>query len=267
MAVIVLTSAKGAPGVTTTALALTLAWPRPVLLLEADVSGSSSILAGYYQGQTPHDKGLIDLALAHRRGTLTDGLHTASIELPGGQARLIPGLTGPSQAATMQPVWEPIAVVLSALERTGTDVIVDAGRLGTTGGPTPLLYAADVTLLTTRTTLPAVAATRAWAQPLREDLTRHGPGADALGLLLVGEGQPYNAREIQTFTGTPVISAIGWDPVHAEVFSRGATARKLDTSTLVRSVRAAASTIQSLIASRRDRLNPGSLVGIDGTHA
>lgn len=45
MAVITVTSANGAPGVTTTALALALAWPRPCLLVEADVAGGSSILA------------------------------------------------------------------------------------------------------------------------------------------------------------------------------------------------------------------------------
>ena len=43
MAVVAFTSAKGRPGVTVAALAATLRWPRPVLLVEADVAGGSSI--------------------------------------------------------------------------------------------------------------------------------------------------------------------------------------------------------------------------------
>ena len=52
MALIVLTSAAGSPGVTTTALGLALTWHRPVLLVEADPTGGSALLAGYFRGQT-----------------------------------------------------------------------------------------------------------------------------------------------------------------------------------------------------------------------
>jgi hypothetical protein len=50
MAVIALASASGSPGVTTTALGLALLWPRPVLLIEADPTGGSGLLAGYFRG-------------------------------------------------------------------------------------------------------------------------------------------------------------------------------------------------------------------------
>lgn len=261
MAVVALTSAKGAPGVTTSALALALVWPHPCLLLEADVSGSSSILAGYLRGSIRHDKGLVDLALAHRRGNLLDGLHQASMPLRDSQARLVAGLTSPAQAATLQPVWEPIAAVLRALERTGTDVLVDAGRLGALNAPTPLLREADLTLLTTRSTLPAIAAARARAALMRDDLASKGTGEDALSVLLVGEGQPYSAREIRDAVQVPVAATMAWDPVNAEVFSLGANpARRLGSSRLVRSARAAASAIGDLIAQRRERLAPGALV-------
>lgn len=257
MALIALTSARGAPGVTTTALALALTWPRPVLLLEADVAGSSSVLAGYLRGSVAHHKGLVDLALAHRRGGLAAGLHQASFPLQGSQARLLAGLTSPAQAATLQPVWEPIAAALRGLERTGTDVLVDAGRLGAANGPVPLVRQADVALLTTRTTLPAIAAARARTGSLREDLAHQGTGEDSLGLLLVGEGQPYSAREIKDAIPAPVVAAVAWDPVNAEVFSLGATpGRRFESSSLVRSIRAAAAAINDLVATRRDRLTP-----------
>jgi len=268
MTVIALTSARGAPGVTTTALALTMAWPRPVLLLEADVSGSSSILAGYLGGTRAHDRGLVDLALAHRSGNLFTSLQQSSVDLPGAKKWLLPGLVSPAQAANLRPVWDPLADVLSGLEREGMDVIVDAGRLGAEHGPVSLLRQAEVTLLVTRTSLPAIAATRARAKLLGEDLAQQGTGNDGFGLLLIGEGQPYNSREIVTAVGVPVIASIGWDPVHAEVYSVGASARRLESSTLTRSVTAAASSIQQLATRRRTRLAPGSLVGQEGhTHA
>jgi hypothetical protein len=261
MAVIALTSARGAPGVTTTALALALVWPRPCLLLEADVAGSSSILAGYLRGSVRHDKGLVDLALAHRRGGLVDGLQRASIPLLGSQARLVAGLTGPAQAPTLQPVWEPIAAVLHGLGRTGTDVIIDAGRVGAVGGPAALLRQADITLLTTRSTLPAIAATRARATALRDDLANHGTGEDALCLLVVGEGQPYSGNEIGDAVGVPVAARIAWDPVSAEVFSLGAgQGRRFESSGLVRSAHAAVSALAERATRRRDRLAPDQLV-------
>ena len=261
MAVIALASARGAPGVTTTALAMALSWPRPVLLLEADVSGGSAILAGYLRGSTRHDTGLVDLAAAHRAGTLADGLRDASIPLPNSSVRLVPGLTWPTQAVNLQPVWEPLAAALHGLERIGADVIVDAGRLGTVHGPAPLLRHADAVLLLTRTTLPAVAAARARLKVLRDDLANEGTGEDALALLLVGEGQPYNAREIRDHLGAPVTAAVAWDPVHAEVFSIGAAAgRHFQDSSLVRSIRAVNAAVQGLVATRRARLAPSSAV-------
>src|SRR3954451_17813904 len=64
MAVVALCSASGSPGVTTTAVAMTLNWPRPVLIVEADPTGGSGILAGFLRGTTEYDAGLIELALS-----------------------------------------------------------------------------------------------------------------------------------------------------------------------------------------------------------
>lgn len=266
MAVIALTCAKGSPGVSTTALAMAVLWPRPVLLVEADVTGSSSILAGYLRGLSRHDRGLVDLAMAHRRGTLADSLHHASLELPGTSARFVPGLTSPAQASSMHQVWDALGFVLHGLESTGTDVIVDAGRLGAAGGPTSLVREADLALLLTRTHLPAVAATRARAAVMREDFTGSEPTAHDLAisnlrLLLVGEGQPYKASEVQAAVNVPVTASIAWDPVQAEVFSLGADNRHRDSSKHVRSIRAAISAIHHTIDARRGALAP---TGRDG---
>ena len=47
MAVVTLFSASGSPGVTVSALGMALAWQRHVMLVDADPTGSSAVLAGY----------------------------------------------------------------------------------------------------------------------------------------------------------------------------------------------------------------------------
>ena len=153
MAVIALTSARGAPGVTTTALGLALTWPRPVVLVEADIAGSSSILAGYMRGSLRHDRGLVDLAVAVRNNELASTVTRSMFSLSD-RAQLIPGLQSPTQVATLTDLWSPLASVLAGMERAGTDVIIDAGRLGAAGYPAPLLRTADAVLLATRTNIP-----------------------------------------------------------------------------------------------------------------
>ena len=100
MAVVAFTSAKGAPGVTVTALAATLRWPRPVLLVEADVAGGSSILAGYLRGQVPHSRSLLGLSMALRSGRLRGACGTRPCPRRGPLAR-----PGPRTAPGRRPTW------------------------------------------------------------------------------------------------------------------------------------------------------------------
>jgi hypothetical protein len=269
MAVIALTSARGAPGVSTTALAMALTWPRPTLLLEADAAGSSSYLAGYLQGAVAHDVGLVDLALAQRDNDILGGIHRSSIALPpDGHTRLIPGLTSPVQARTMSSVWEQIAGVLHSLDQHGTDVFIDAGRLGTIFGPQPLLRSADAVLLVTRSNLPAIAAVRATAPVLRDDLLTSGRGDDVLSLLVVGQGQPYPAKDISDAVGIPTVATIDFDPVGAEVLTYGSkTPRRFQQSPFVRSIAAANSALGVQLRERAARLRTTTLRAPQTTEA
>ena len=245
MAVVALASASGAPGVTTSALALALAWQRPTLLVEADPTGGSSILAGWFHAQPPHDRGLVNLAMAHREGDLAAALPDVAITIPDSDVRLIAGLRSHRQVPSATAIWEPLADALRDLDRTGTDVIVDAGRLGMVGAPLPLLRSADVVLLTTRTTLPAISGARSWARSLKEDFSVVA-AAERLGLLLVGEGRTFSASEVTSVLELPVVASLAWDPVSAETFHLGRAPRKrLDAGSLARSVRAAVSVIHA----------------------
>jgi hypothetical protein len=296
MAVVALTSARGAPGVSTAALAMTLLWPRPALLAECDPAGGSSALAGYLRGTVDHSRGLLNLAVAHRHGELEQTLWSQLVPLTAtatatatstadasagtvgwftatpDERWLLPGLSDAAQAPSTAALWGPLSSLLASLERAGTDVIIDAGRLGATHAPTPLLRHADLMLLVTGTSLPAVAAARARLSVLRDELAvtaTGGADTSALGLLLVGEGRPYTAREITGALGVPTVAALAWDPASAEVLSAGAApGRRFDTSPLVRSARAAISAVGELVTSRRDRLAPRTThVGTDGTPA
>lgn len=252
MAVLALTSARGAPGVTTTALALTLLWPRPVLLVEADVAGGSAVLAGYLRGAvSPHARSLLGLAAAHRRGRLREDLWGNAVPLDeAGERHLLPAIADPVQAVHLSAVWSPLAALLSTLHDDGVDVIVDAGRLGAAHGPDPLLRAADLVLVLTRSQLPVVAATCAAAAGLRQRL-QDPPDRSRAALLVVGDGRPYTARQIARTAGLPVAATIAWDPRGADVLSLGAPRpRGWEVGTYLRSARSAIDALTDALTGR-----------------
>lgn len=245
MAIVCLTSASGSPGVTTTAVGMAFSWPRPVLLVEADPTGGSGVLAGFLRGTTPYDAGLIELALSPL-GT-ADALRDVVRPLSP-NVSFIAGIRSHAQAAALRDIWEPLAAALRELDDNGQDVIVDAGRLGLMGSPTPLLDAADAALLVTRATLPAISAARSWAETVRQPATgwRHPC------LLLIAEGQPYRATEVSKVLGMPVVADLPDDPAAAAVYHRGAAPPKhFETGRYVRALQAAAQSVQAHIARGR----------------
>lgn len=213
---IALASASGAPGVTTTALALALHWPRPVVLVEADASGSSGLLAGYFRGQLDQP-GLVDLVLAQRADLLAEAVPRLLVPLEGTEASVLFGLRSHEQAAGASVLWPPLLEVLRGLDPAGTDVIVDAGRLGMPGWPLPLVAEADVVLLVTRGDLPGLAGARSWAAALAAD---DEPG-HAVRVLLIGEHRPYGGREVARTLGLRVVASIEWAPDLAATYSHG----------------------------------------------
>lgn len=245
MAVICLTSASGSPGVTTTAVGLAFCWPRPVLLVDADPTGGSGILAGFLKGTTPYEVGLLELALSPLG--ISDALRDVVRPLSP-SISLIAGTRSHAQAPALRDVWEPLAAALAELESNGQDVIIDAGRLGLSGSPLPLLEGADLTLLMTRATLPSISAARSWTETVRQPATgwRHP------GLLLLGEGQPYRATEVSKVLGLPVVTDLPDDPGSAAVYHRGATPpRHFETGSYIRALHAAAQSIEAQVARSR----------------
>ena len=245
MAVVCLTSASGSPGVTPTAVALARSWPRPGVLGAAGPTGGSGVLAGFLRGTTPYETGLLDLALSPLG--IAEALRSAVRPLSP-TASLVAGTRTHAQATALRDLWEPLSAALSDLETTGQDVIVDAGRLGLLGSPQPLLDGADVSLLVTRATLPAISAARSWAQTVRQP----GSGWRHPGLLLIGEGQPYRDSEVAKVLGMPVVGDLPDEPTAAAVYHRGATPPKhFETGAYVRAIQALVQSVQAHAARSR----------------
>ncbi|MGW2232351.1 hypothetical protein ACWCRG_43855, partial [Streptomyces formicae] len=106
MPVIALAGLPGAPGVTSTALALLRMWPleqgRRVVLAECCPDGGA-VLAGALQGRMAADRSLRNLAASHREQPLQDAFWTQLVSVSDDEHRndrtrmLLPGLTEPGQ--------------------------------------------------------------------------------------------------------------------------------------------------------------------------
>ena len=233
MAVFTFASASGSPGVTTTVLALALAWPRPVVVVEADPIAGSPILAGYFQGLAEPAGGMVDLMVAQRQDQLVDRLASVLMPIPDTSVRVLPGVQTRAQVSGLAGIWAPLLQVLRGLQETGTDVLVDAGRFPAAGPFTPLGLGADVLLLVTGSNVPGTATARA----LLIELTEQRPAG--IGLLVVGPERPYSAGEVAGVLGLPAIGHLAWDPRAAAVYSQGERpTRKTERSAFQRSVRA-----------------------------
>ncbi|GAA2148524.1 hypothetical protein GCM10009760_40680 [Kitasatospora kazusensis] len=263
MAVVAVVGGPGAPGATTSALALLLAWPlqpgRRILLVECDPDGGA-VLAGALEGRVEAVYGLRNLAVADRRGLLAQTLWEQLIDLSpegNGERLLLPGLTDPAQAPGLAYTWEPLMETLHGLEPQGYDVILDLGRSGAAGPGAVLARRADVVAVALRSTLRGLSAVRPRLAALRDDLEAAGTGSDALGLLMVAEG-PYPVAEVSRQFGVPALGLLPYAPRTARVLSDGGdtTDRRFVRSELMRTARSAADQIQLLVRRRRQRLAP-----------
>lgn len=246
MALITLTHATGAPGTSTTALGLALYWPRPVVLVEADVTGAA-IPAGYKRGEWDLSRGLTSLAVAQYQTPEAWSLRDHTVQLSD-HAEVLLGIPSISAVGSVRALWPSLTTTLTSLEDVGVDAIVDLGRL--TADPDDreqLLRASDLRIMTTGTRLPDVYPARHHARRL----TPYGPsaaGLTATTAMVIGSGRPYTAREVGKVTGLGVCAEIPWDPVGAEVYSVGTTpGRRHRSSSLVRAYEAAGVHIRTQI--------------------
>ncbi|GGP78230.1 hypothetical protein [Streptomyces melanogenes] len=269
MAVIALAGCSGAPGVTTTGLALLLAWPlktgRRMILAECDPDGGAAA-HGLLQGTLGDRYGLRNLSVAARTGEFSDAFWRQLIDLSrtDGQREsprerlLLPGITDPAHAASLRPVWTILAEMFRGIDTmSGHDVLIDLGRRGAYGPSGVLAEQADATVVVARNTLRGLHAAQSRVRALHERL-------GDVSVLLIDEG-PYPAGEVRRVLQVPVTATLPYAPDEARVLSDGTEAPRRFTSTAL--MKAARTTSQVLIqraALRRERLHPHDPRATDG---
>jgi hypothetical protein len=242
MAVFALISPGGSPGVTTTALALALTWPKPVVVAECDPSGGD-ILAGLFAGHLKAPRGLLGVAFETGGGPSAIATELSSQLVPlddTGNRKFLAGISDPRQALGLSPVWPGIAIALAGL---GTDVIADCGRFDA-GATAPLgvLAEASVVLLVMRPTLRQVAA----AGPRVDMVSQALGGRDKLGLLLVGD-HGLRPVDISRTLDVRVVASLPDDTSAARVLSDGDGRRsRLDRTPLMRAANLACRSLGQL---------------------
>ena len=229
---------KGAPGVTTTALALAAVWPRPVLLAECDPAGGDLVyrLPGNGGGRLDPRRGLLSLAVAARRDLQSSQLWLHAQKLRGGLDVLL-GVTSAEQGAGLEPLWGAVGSVLAGLPQA--DVIADCGRLGPDGAYYDLLAHAAAVVLVTRPSLGEVVRLRDRAAAVALAVRQRG-GQDArVGALVVADHRAFSRAlaEVGQVLGTGgMLGGIAFEPRSAELL-RGEWGGRLDKSLLIRTAR------------------------------
>ncbi|MEU3962965.1 hypothetical protein AB0F42_24685 [Streptomyces buecherae] len=200
---IVFGAVSGAPGVTTTALAVASAWPpeadegvRPVVV-EADPSGGDLLI----RFGLPSSPSLLDVAAASRQPHPGSLLGAAS-ELPMGVRAVaaVPG-RGPCREAVRLLADPAGHRVLLGDERDRGSTLLDVGRL--TEDVQPLLDAADHVVLVARGGAAPLTHVAAYAT----DIDKH---VERLTLAIVGPC-PYTAEDVTQSLGIEAVAFLPWD--------------------------------------------------------
>ena len=197
MTAVAVLAGKASPGATTVAAALTLTWPRPVLLVDADPAGGD-VAPGLLPGRVSTECGLLSWSVATRHLAALDAAAAVSqhaVALPeAGDAWVMPGLQSAVQAATLvEDQWKRLATVVERCTPVlGRDVVVDVGRLGE-ASCWPVIAACDVVLLVVRPTARSIQGALGAVDLLR---TRLGD-LHAVQLVVNGRGAYTSAQTAQ----------------------------------------------------------------------
>ena len=217
--IIGMVSAKGSPGVTTSALAVASTWPRPVVVVEADPFGGD-VRAGLGGGEWPPGTGLMELIVDLRSLAPHAAVRRQAHQFAPHAPAVVAGLGRAGQAASVP--WDRLA---TALKSAGCDAVADCGRFAPTDGVVPLLAACDVVIVVCRSSLRAVRAA-ARLVPVIQSGVGAGPLDPRVSLLVIAPGAPYPAADIAQCCRLPLLGDLPDDARSAAVWSDGAKATR-----------------------------------------
>jgi hypothetical protein len=253
MALIAIAADKGAPGVTTAAVALAAVWPRPVLLAECDPAGGDLIyrLPAASGSRLDPRRGLLSLAISARRGGHPGQVWEHAQKLRGGLDVLV-GVANAEQGAGLDLMWDQVGAALAALPEA--DVIADCGRLGADGRAYDLLARADGVILVTRANLGDLVRLRDRAGAIDAAIRGHGGLTGRIGALVIADHKHFGpalaeVTQVLSGAGSPVsvLGGLAHEPRSAEMLS-GEWGGKLDRSLLIRTAREVAAQLVGRLA-------------------
>ena len=232
---------RGAPGSTTTALALGVASPEPTIVVEADPYGGDLALRCTAPGGKVFLPLPTVLTLAiEARSSIDPGLVAAKAQEFTGSTRIVPGHLSAEQAMGVKS-WAPLAQALTA---SASRTVVDLGRIHS-GSPTlPVATAADVLVAVTRPEMGAVAHLRDRLERLAPVLAslRNAPPV-VVPVVVTGKRIAAGvvaavARLLAASDASDVVAGIGWiawDPAGVERMQAGQVTGKDAHTPLLRS--------------------------------
>lgn len=236
-----------------------------MVLAECDPDGGA-VLHGLLQGSLGDRYGLRNLSVAARKGEFSDAFWRQLINLSSEDGMqesprdrlLLPGITDPSQSASLGQVWKILAQMFRGIEaESGHDVLIDLGRRGALGPSGILAEQADAVFVVVRNTLRCLQAAESRVRALEESV------GDVSGLM-INEG-PYPVGEVQRVLQVPVVATLPYVPKDALVLSDGAEQpRHFTRSALMKAARTGSMLLLQRAALRRARLDPRGRRAVGG---
>lgn len=218
-----LVSAKGSPGVSTAALALTAVAGDRGLLVELDPSGGS---VECWTGATG-EPGLIRVANGLRRSIDPEALLAHAVSAPTGVRSVLAPTAGALAESTIAMTGDRLVPALAELDAM---VVVDGGRWSRSQSTARRVVGCDVTCVVCAPTVEGVEAARWLIDPLRS--TAAGP----VVVVLVGD-RPYSPPEVAAVVGVPVLGVLAWDSRALNTLLTTGAGRGWSRSPLARSAR------------------------------
>lgn len=239
-----LVSAKGAPGVTTTAMALAAcataqadaSGDRRPLLVELDPSGGDIEMLTAVHGEP----GLPHVFVALRSRLDDDKVRGRAVEAPLGVSALLSPAGGWAAEAAVSACSAQIGPALAGLDGL---VIADAGRWSRSQRTAQRIFGSSVVMVVCHATPTSVQHARWLLEELRAALP-----APAV-VVVVGE-RPYRVAAVQAAFAVPVLGPVAWNPKGVnELCVGGSGSWRWRYSTLARSARGV---LDELMASVRE---------------
>ena len=270
MALIAIAADKGAPGVTTTSIALAAVWPRPVLLAECDPSGGDLVyrLPAADGARLDPRRGLLSLAVAARRGLAPHQVWEHAQKLHGG-LDVLAGVGNAEQGMGVELFWGNVGRVLASVPQA--DVIADCGRIGVDGPVYDLLAQATSVVLLTRASLGEVIRLRDRVGAVTVALAKRGRAGLRIDVVVVADYKSFGSAlaevsDVLRQSGLParVVGGLAQEPKSADQL-RGEWSGKLDKSMFIRTARAIASDLVSALPEPASATGPQQAPGPPGS--